>query len=87
MDAFKDGFRSDTFTDFDTRNSSGVTYPSGVAEITDYADLVTNHIVLSSPPIEGSPHGVIIVDGLGNSIELYGVGEQDFKRVTLFSDD
>jgi len=42
--------------------------------------LVTNHIVQSSPPIDGSLHGVVIVDGLGNSIELFGVEEQHLSE-------
>lgn len=49
-------------------------------DVTDYADVVTNHIVLFSPPIDGSPDDVIIVGGLGSSIELYGIGERHLSE-------
>ncbi len=63
---FEDGFGSDTITDFAGGIGSEKINLANVAAITDYADLVANHL----SEVGGN---AVISDGLGNTITLTGV--------------
>ncbi|MGX9353360.1 M10 family metallopeptidase C-terminal domain-containing protein (plasmid) [Shimia sp. W99] len=62
--AFEDGFGQDVITDFNSHNSEDIDL-SGVTNITDFTDLLNNHLVNSAGTAQ-------IVDG-ANSILLQGV--------------
>ncbi len=63
---FEDGFGTDTITDFVASVGAEKINLANVAAITDYADLVANHL----SEVAGN---AVISDGLGNTITLTGV--------------
>ena len=67
---FEDGFGNDTITDFASLNNAERIHLTNVTEITDFQDLVDNHMVQDGAD-------VVISDGLGNTITLLGVNLSD----------
>jgi len=62
---FEDGWGDDTILDFDASSTGDVVVLRDVSEITDYNDLVANHMVQDGTD-------VVISDGFGNTITLIG---------------
>lgn len=71
---FENGFGNDTITDFASLNNAERIDLSGVDAITDFTDLVDNHMSQVGAD-------VLIEDGLGNSITLLGVTLSDLDAV------
>ena len=67
---FATGSGQDTITDFDATNSAEKINLSGVAQITDFADLSTNHMSQVGA-------NVLIDDGAGTTVTLLGVNIAD----------
>ncbi len=66
---FADGHGNDTISDFTIAGTLEVIDLSAITAITDFADLVANHI-------EEGPNGATLIDtGNGNSIQVNGVRE------------
>lgn len=79
---FEEGFGNDTIIGFDVNSSNEVIDLSDVAEITDFEDLVANHLSVQSMS------RAVISDGLGNQITVNlmvnmlfngGAGVQDLQ--------
>ena len=62
---FADGFGRDIITGFDVNAESDVIDLSGVSAISDYADLVSNHLTQTAAGV------AVISDGLGNQVTVY----------------
>ena len=71
---FEDGFGNDTITDFASLNNAERIHLSDVTEITDFQDLIDNHMSQVGAD-------VLIDDGLGNTITLLGVQLSDLDAV------
>ena len=69
---FSDGFGVDRILDFDVAEAGEVISLAGVSDITDYTDLVNNHLT----EVDGN---ALISDGNGNSITLTGVTLADLS--------
>ena len=67
---FEDGFGNDTITDFASLNNAERIHLTNVTEITDFQDLIDNHMSQVGAD-------VIIDDGSGNTITLLGVNISD----------
>jgi hypothetical protein len=68
---FEDGFGKDRVLDFDPLIPGEVIDLSGVTAITDYTDLVENHLT--------SGASAMIFDGAANTIELTGLANSDLS--------
>lgn len=68
--AFADGWGNDTITDFAATNNAENIILRDVTEITDFDDLLANHMSQVG-------EDVVISDGLGNTITLLGVSLSD----------
>ncbi|MEO1152171.1 MAG: calcium-binding protein, partial [Pseudomonadota bacterium] len=66
----EDGFGNDVITDFDQDNAFEFIDLSGVTAITDFTDLVDNHLMQVGMD-------TVIDDGAGNTITLIGVDIAD----------
>ena len=75
---FEGSFGNDRIMDFDVDDNNEDIDLSGVAEITDFADLLVEHV-------DDSTGTVIINDGLGNTITLVGVASIGLLDIGDFS--
>ena len=71
---FADGFGNDIITDFASLANGEKIHLTDVSEITDFSDLVNNHMNQVGAD-------VVIADGLGNTITLLGVNISDLDAV------
>ena len=71
---FEGAFGNDTITDFAATNNAERIHLSGVEAITDFQDLVDNHMSQVGAD-------VVISDGLGNTITILGVNLSDLDAV------
>ena len=71
---FEDGFGNDTITDFASLNNAERIHLADVTEITDFQDLIDNHLNQVGAD-------VVIDDGLGNTITLLNVQLSDLDAV------
>ena len=71
---FEDGFGNDTITDFASLNNAERIHLTEVTEITDFQDLIDNHLNQVGTD-------VVIDDGLGNTITLLNVQLSDLDAM------